>query len=70
MPLDIENVDPMLEQPPPTVFEKTTALPDPPPVAATPKFVPKVAVPGAWVVITMVCGACAIVSVTVPLALL
>ncbi len=50
MPLVIVNVAPVFEQAP--ELEKVTALPEPPPVAATPKLVPKTADAGAcWVTV-------------------
>ena len=45
MPLVIVNVAPVFEQAP--ALEKVTALPEPPPVAATEKLVPKTADAGA-----------------------
>ena len=52
MPLVIVNVSPVFEQAP--ELEKVTALPEPPPLAATEKLPPKTAVPGAWSVTMIV----------------
>ena len=47
MPLVIVNVAPLFEQAP--LLEKVTGLPEPPPLAATEKLVPKTALAGACV---------------------
>ena len=52
VPLVIVNVAPVFEQAP--ELEKVTALPEPPPVAATPKLELKTALAGACVVTLMV----------------
>ena len=59
MPLVIVNVAPVFEQEP--ALENVTALPEPPPVAATEKLVLKTADAGAWVVTLIACAAfCAV----------
>ena len=55
MPLVIVNVAPAFEQEP--LLENVTALPEPPPVAATVKLVPKTALAGACVVTLIVWSA-------------
>ena len=65
MPLVIVNVAPLFEQAPEP--ENVTALPEPPPEAATPKLVPKTAVAGACVAIEIPWSALATVNELEPL---
>ena len=63
MPLVIVNVALVFEQEP--ALEKVTALPEPPPVAATEKLVLKTAEAGACVVTLIACAAfCALTDST------
>jgi hypothetical protein len=52
VPLVIVKVAPVFEQEP--ALEKVTALPEPPPLAATEKLPPKTAFAGAWSVTMIV----------------
>jgi hypothetical protein len=57
------NVPPVFEQTP--ALENVTGFPEPPPVAATVKPVPKTALPGACVVTVIVWSAFCAVTVSV-----
>jgi hypothetical protein len=52
VPLVIVNVSPAFEHAP--LLENVTALPEPPPLAATEKWPPKTALAGAWSVTVIV----------------
>jgi hypothetical protein len=65
VPLTIVKEAPLFEQAP--LLTKTTGLPEPPPVAATEKLVPKTALAGACVVTVIAWSALFTVSAAVPL---